>query len=317
MDDIDDSIDFGDNPDVGLGLDEVLLDNQAELDPEIEQIRERLKEMEREAQLIRNLHSEVEKQMTTVLNESSSAIPLTTEEKIEVDSRSVFVGNVDYGATAEQLEAHFHGCGAINRVTILCDRYSGRPKGFAYVEFADKESAQASLAMTDTLFRGRQIKVLEKRTNRPGMGNTRARRPYGRARVVYRYVYPNRQIGVGLAGFGISFIFFGVLFFFDKGLLAIGNILFISGLTFVIGIERTGRFFFQSHKIKGTVFFFSGIVIVLFGWPVVGMLVESYGFFSLFGGFIPTAVNFLRRIPIIGTILNLPGIRQVLPRDEI
>ncbi|KAL1241555.1 Polyadenylate-binding protein [Trichinella spiralis] len=177
MDDIDDGIDFGDNADVGLGLDEVLLDNQAELDPEIEQIRERLKEMEREAQLIRNLHSEVEKQMTTVLNESSSAIPLTTEEKIEVDSRSVFVGNVDYGATAEQLEAHFHGCGAINRVTILCDRYSGRPK-----------------AMTDTLFRGRQIKVLEKRTNRPGMGNTRARRPYGRARVVYRYVYPNRRM---------------------------------------------------------------------------------------------------------------------------
>ncbi|KRZ72078.1 putative Golgi transport protein 1 [Trichinella papuae] len=123
-----------------------------------------------------------------------------------------------------------------------------------------------------------------------------------------------QKIGVGLAGFGIAFIFFGVLFFFDKGLLAIGNILFISGLTFVIGIERTGRFFFQSHKIKGTVFFFSGIIIVLFGWPVVGMLVESYGFFSLFGGFIPTAVNFLRRIPIIGTILNLPGIKQIFDK---
>ena len=36
---------------------------------------------------------------------------------------------VDYGATAEELEAHFHGCGSVNRVTILCDKYSGHPKG--------------------------------------------------------------------------------------------------------------------------------------------------------------------------------------------
>ena len=39
------------------------------------------------------------------------------------------VVQVDYGATAEELEAHFHGCGSINRVTILCDKFSGHPKG--------------------------------------------------------------------------------------------------------------------------------------------------------------------------------------------
>jgi len=32
------------------------------------------------------------------------------------------------------------------------------------------------------------------------------------------------EIGVGLAGFGIAFLFLGILFFFDKGLLAIGNV---------------------------------------------------------------------------------------------
>ena len=37
---------------------------------------------------------------------------------------------VDYGATAEELEAHFNGCGAVNRVTILCDKYTGHPKGW-------------------------------------------------------------------------------------------------------------------------------------------------------------------------------------------
>jgi len=42
---------------------------------------------------------------------------------------------VDYGSTAEELEAHFHGCGAVSRVTILCNKFTGHPKGlvFCYV----------------------------------------------------------------------------------------------------------------------------------------------------------------------------------------
>lgn len=123
-----------------------------------------------------------------------------------------------------------------------------------------------------------------------------------------------QKIGVGLAGFGIAFLFLGVLFLFDKGLLAIGNILFICGLAFVIGLERTFRFFFQKHKLKATSFFVGGILIVLLGWPVIGMCVEMYGFFLLFSGFFPVAVNFLRRVPIIGTILDLPYIRLVADR---
>uniref|UniRef100_A0A915KGJ1 Vesicle transport protein GOT1B n=1 Tax=Romanomermis culicivorax TaxID=13658 RepID=A0A915KGJ1_ROMCU len=123
-----------------------------------------------------------------------------------------------------------------------------------------------------------------------------------------------QKIGVGLAGFGITFIFLGIVLLFDKGLLAIGNLLFIVGLMFVIGIERTFRFFFQRHKLKATTFFFVGIFIVLFGWPFVGIFVELYGFFLLFGGFLSVAVNFLRRVPVIGTLLNLPGISQLLDR---
>ena len=69
------------------------------------------------------------------------------------------MGNVDYGATAEELEQHFHGCGAINRVTILCNKFDGHPKGFAYVEFSDKDAVATAMALDDSLFRGRQIKV--------------------------------------------------------------------------------------------------------------------------------------------------------------
>lgn len=123
-----------------------------------------------------------------------------------------------------------------------------------------------------------------------------------------------QKIGVGLAGFGIFFLFLGMLMLFDKSLLALGNILFISGLSCVIGLERTFRFFFQRHKVKASIAFFGGIIIVLAGWPLVGMLLETYGFVLLFSGFFPVAINFLRRVPILGTLLNMPGISMLLDK---
>ena len=72
-----------------------------------------------------------------------------------------------------------------------------------------------------------------------------------------------------------------VLTLFDKGLLAIGNISFLSGLAFVIGLERTFRVFFQWHKAKGSIAFFGGIIVVLLGYPLIRMLVGTYGFVGL------------------------------------
>lgn len=94
---------------------------------------------------------------------AASPLNMSLEEKMEVDNRSIYVGNVDYGATAEELEQHFHGCGSINRVTILCNKFDGHPKGFAYIEFGDRDSVQTAMAMDESLFRGRQIKVSGKK----------------------------------------------------------------------------------------------------------------------------------------------------------
>ncbi|XP_061095312.1 polyadenylate-binding protein 2 isoform X4 [Anguilla rostrata] len=127
--------------------------------------------MEEEAEKLKELQNEVEKQMNLSPPPAGPVI-MSIEEKMEADGRSIYVGNVDYGATAEELEAHFHGCGSVNRVTILCDKFTGHPKGFAYIEFADKESVRTAMALDESLFRGRQIKVGAKRTNRPGISTT-------------------------------------------------------------------------------------------------------------------------------------------------
>ncbi|WRX30002.1 Vesicle transport protein, partial [Theobroma cacao] len=58
------------------------------------------------------------------------------------------------------------------------------------------------------------------------------------------------EIGLGLTGFGIFFSFLGIIFFFDKGLLAMGNILFISGVTLTIGLKSTMQFFMKRQNFK-------------------------------------------------------------------
>lgn len=150
-------------------------DNGTE-DAELEAIKARVREMEEEAEKLKEMQHEVEKQMnmTSPPSTPGATTPqfLTFEEKGEVDSRSVYVGNVDYSATAEDLEAHFHGCGSINRITILCNKYTGHPKGYAYVEFTEKDAVKMAETLSDTLFKGRQIKVVPKRTNRPGISST-------------------------------------------------------------------------------------------------------------------------------------------------
>ncbi|KAM7316121.1 hypothetical protein ACRRTK_024801 [Alexandromys fortis] len=90
---------------------------------------------------------------------NAGSVIKSLEEKMEADASSIYVGNVDYGATAEELEAHVHGCGSVNQVTTVCDKFSDLAKRFAYIEFLlDKESVRTSLALDDSLLKGRQIK---------------------------------------------------------------------------------------------------------------------------------------------------------------
>nr|XP_019566934.1 PREDICTED: vesicle transport protein GOT1A isoform X2 [Rhinolophus sinicus] len=95
-----------------------------------------------------------------------------------------------------------------------------------------------------------------------------------------------QKIGMGTTGFGVFFILLGVLLYFDSVLLAFGN----------------------RHKLKGTSFFLGGVAIVLLRWPLLGMFLETYGFFNLFKGFFPVAFGFL------GNAFNIPFLSSLFRR---
>lgn len=68
----------------------------------------------------------------------------------------------------------------------MCNKFDGHPKGFAYIEFAERDSVQTAMAMDESMFRGRQIKVMPKRTNRPGLSVTNRCLIYI---TIYIYIY--------------------------------------------------------------------------------------------------------------------------------
>ncbi|CAA0834512.1 Polyadenylate-binding protein 2 [Striga hermonthica] len=158
---------------------------------DLESMKKRLQEIEEEAGALREMQAKVEKEMAAT--QDSSGASATQAEKEEVDSRSIYVGNVDYACTPEEVQQHFQSCGTVNRVTILTDKF-GQPKGFAYVEFVEIEAVQNALLLNESELHGRQLKVSAKRTNVPGMKQFRGRRPnpyFGSRRpFMYAPVYP-------------------------------------------------------------------------------------------------------------------------------
>ncbi|XP_078276592.1 vesicle transport protein GOT1A [Rhinoraja longicauda] len=115
-----------------------------------------------------------------------------------------------------------------------------------------------------------------------------------------------QRFGVGLMGFGVFFLLFGILLYFDRVLLALGNILFLCGLPFITGLRNTFQFFCQRRKLRGSIFFLGGVVLVLLRWPVIGMFCESYGIYLLFRSTIPLVSEFIANIPVLGLIFKLP-----------
>jgi RNA recognition motif-containing protein len=84
------------------------------------------------------------------------------------DEKSVFIGSLDWSVKREQLEGYFKACGNITRLTILTDPHTHKPKGSAYIEFAELDGVENALMLDNHLFAGRNIQVKRKKSKPPG-----------------------------------------------------------------------------------------------------------------------------------------------------
>lgn len=78
--------------------------------------------------------------------------------------KNIYVGNLDYGVTEEQLRAEFEAFGQVDKVTLIRDRDTGQPRGFGFVEMAnDSEAQNAIQGVNGKQVGGRAITVNEAR----------------------------------------------------------------------------------------------------------------------------------------------------------
>jgi RNA recognition motif-containing protein len=97
---------------------------------------------------------------------------------------NIYVGNVSYTVTEEDLKQAFEGFGQVASVSIIKDKFSGQSKGFGFVEMPVKEEAQAAIGgLNGKDLKGRNLNVNEARPrtgDRGGAGGAGgARRPGG------------------------------------------------------------------------------------------------------------------------------------------
>ncbi len=93
-------------------------------------------------------------------------------------STKLYVGNLDYSVTDDQLGEHFAQAGKVVSATVITDKYSGRSKGFGFVEMGSEEEAKKAIEMFNGKdFGGRNIVVNEARPREPRDFQSRPGRP--------------------------------------------------------------------------------------------------------------------------------------------
>lgn len=81
----------------------------------------------------------------------------------------IYVGNCSYDVTEHELKELFSAYGEVANVSVITDRDTGRPRGFAFVEMSDDASAQAAIkGVNGTELGGRTLNVNEARPKNEG-----------------------------------------------------------------------------------------------------------------------------------------------------
>ena len=74
---------------------------------------------------------------------------------------NIYVGNLPWSATEEEVEQLFADFGSVSSVKLISDQHTGRPRGFGFVEMDDEGGAKAIESLDGTEFGGRTLKVNE------------------------------------------------------------------------------------------------------------------------------------------------------------
>ncbi|XP_078492000.1 glycine rich RNA binding protein isoform X3 [Ciona intestinalis] len=97
-----------------------------------------------------------------------------------MSNNKVFVGNLSYDATEDDLRSTFSKIGTVEEVAIILDRETGRSRGFAFVTFAtDGDANEAIETLNETEVAGRNVTVKQAQSKRDGGGGGRGGGGYG------------------------------------------------------------------------------------------------------------------------------------------
>ncbi|MBD3333540.1 RNA-binding protein [candidate division GN15 bacterium] len=89
---------------------------------------------------------------------------------------NIYCGNMSFDMTEQQLREAFENYGEVTSVNIINDRETGRPRGFGFVEMANKDEAMAAIeALNGKELMGRTVTVNEARGKKEGGGGGRRR----------------------------------------------------------------------------------------------------------------------------------------------
>lgn len=78
-------------------------------------------------------------------------------------SKRIYVGNLPFSATEEEIRDLFSSYGTVQSVRVITDRETGRPRGFAFVEMDDRGADEAIQALEGSDMGGRSLRVNEAR----------------------------------------------------------------------------------------------------------------------------------------------------------
>ena len=85
----------------------------------------------------------------------------------------LYVGNLPFTATDEGVRALFSKHGTVEKVSLITDRDTGRPRGFGFVEMSNSDASRAMQALNGTDFDGRTLKVNEAQERERSGGGSR------------------------------------------------------------------------------------------------------------------------------------------------